>query len=361
MRIRHLILLISLLAPQGCNKLSRPEVRFPIGMFGVTNVGELSRLKELGFDSFQTNEKDPSLLSQLAREAQRQGMDMVLYPDQVITSTFSQQAMSWPVGAWLLAGAPETHKLPTDPSSKLNDALKAWSPQTRTASFSDQGPRNEQFSGTVDALMLGWYPVPYKPMETVADELDKTRMHLPEDKPLWAVLQAHNRADNANYTPQIKTDRFPNFNEIRFMSYLSIVHGAKGIYYFTLQKPGGRSLLDFPEEFQSAYRVAWELKGLQPILEHGKRISLPFDVTSKDLEAMALRYRMRDYVIVLNRRKDAMLKMPDELLHRRWRPLFETRRHAKELLTETKGAWYLGPYRALVFESSWKLETKRTR
>ena len=59
----------------------------------------------------------------------------------------------------------------------------------------------------------------------------------------------------------------------------------------------------------------------------------------------------RDYVVVLNRRKETLELIPKTLLDSHWRPLFEIRRDPRDLLTKVGDDWYLPPYRVLVFES----------
>lgn len=335
-----------------CGRPIDSKRRFPVGIYGVTAVQQLAQLKQLGFDSIQTSEGNPALLSHLANEAKRLSMDMVLYPDAVKGSTFSATARHWPVGGWYLVDEPDVANWSAERLAKLNAENKAWSPKQSTTFVIGQGLAAQRYGRIGDIVMLDWYPVPHLPLESVADQIDTAYQNMPLDKPLWAVLQAFDWRDAPQRDAgKVRIGRFPYFDEIRFMSYAAIVHNAKGIYYYTLSKPGGQTLFDVPEQFQALYRVASEMKAMQPILEQGKRVAPPFEIRATGLEAQGWHYRGRDYVIILNRRKDAMLRVPEELLDMKWRPLFETRRYTKELLTAAQGGWYLKPYQVMVFES----------
>jgi len=278
---------LAMLVTLGCDARLNPRDRFPVGMCDITKPDELLRLKESGFDSFQTGTEDRHLLRQMAKEAQRLGMTMLLRPGH---------------------------------------------------------PQANEFGSNGNSLILDWVLSPNKPLETIAATIDKSTGDASRGQALWVALHLNDGPGRRPTSPQ--------FNEIRFISYLAIAHGAKGIFYST--KRGGKILLDVPEEFQSIYRVAWELSGLKPVIASGRPITLPFNLKDGGPEAIAWRYRFRDYIIILNPRGNAMVKMPEVLLGPRWRPLFEARRDVHDLLTGAKGAWYLAPYRVIVLESDLK-------
>ncbi|PIP81577.1 MAG: hypothetical protein COR54_19505 [Elusimicrobia bacterium CG22_combo_CG10-13_8_21_14_all_63_91] len=350
--------MIFLFSGFGCTSTA-PLTRFRLGMYGVSSPAQLVRLKGFGFNSFFTRDKNPAFLSILAREAKRQKMDMVVYPEGVISSTFSAAAKSWPIAAWYLVDEPDgTNKLwPAEKLAALDAANKKWSPNQRTTFVIGQGSPALKYGKISDILMVDWYPVPHLPLESVAQQLDIARQGVPAGKPIWAVLQSFNWKDYPQRNPRKpRIGRFPYHEEIRFMSYAAIVHGARGIYYLTLRRPDGepRTLFDFPEHLSRVTRVAGELKSLLPILDNGTPIPVPFPLAD-GLEAAAWRYRFRDYVIVLNRSKMFSIPFPEALLDRRWRPLFETRRDTKELLLEKDGVFHLRSYDVMVFESRFSL------
>lgn len=322
--------------------------RFPIGIYGVNDPKYLSQLKEDGFDSFHTYSSDPILLASLAKEAKRQGMRMVVYPDKVREGDLAL-TRDWPIDAWYLVDEPDVLKLSSAALQGMSDKTRAWDPIRPQTFVIGQGEPAKRYAAIGDIMMMDWYPVPHKPTDSVADQADLVTAALPKGKPFWMVVQAYDWADETKDPVKRKGLRFPDHYEIRFMSYLSVLHGARGLFYFTLGKQG-KTLYDFPELWQAVARVSREMRAMRPIFESGAPQRLPFE-PDPNLEARAWRYRGRDYVVIANRRAKFQQKVPDELLKREWRPLGETRRDPRELLKAAYGAYYLRPYQVMVFES----------
>ncbi|MBI4423379.1 MAG: hypothetical protein HY554_06615 [Elusimicrobia bacterium] len=336
-----------------CSALHRgPETarsRFPIGIYGVTDPGQLERIKRDGFDCFHTYDVDPARLAALAAEARRQGMRMVIYPNQLRDGALVA-TRGWPIDAWYLQDEPDVVKMSSATLRALSETTRAWDPERLQTFVIGQGAPASVYGEVGDILMLDWYPVPHRPMETVAEQIDLAMKALPPGKPLWMVVQAYDWADAVKDPVKRRGLRFPNHSELRFMAYASVVHGARGIFFFTLAKQG-RTLFDFPELWQAVARAAQELKGMQPIFERGRPIPLPFAPQPEGLEAKAWRYRGRDYVVLLNRSGALDRELPKALLGRDWKPLYEARRDPRDLLKPTGGSWSLRPYQVLVLES----------
>jgi len=351
---------LAILALSGCVGASRgPKsalTRFPIGIYQADDPKHLARLKQDGFDSILPYTNDPARLAALAKEANRQQMRIIAAPNKVIKED-SALTRDWPIDAWYLFDEPDVGRMSSTTLQGISDKTRAWDPLRPQAFVIGQGSPARVYGHIGDILMMDWYPVPHKPADSVADQIDLVIPALPKGKPFWMVIQAYDWADEVTDPERLKLGgglRFPNRSEIRFMSYLSIIHGARGLYYFCLRKKD-KTLFDYPDLWGAVSSVSREIKAMQPVFEQGKPIPLPFESKTPGLEAMALRYRMRDYVIILNRRKDALIKMPDELHSRKWHPMFESGHQAKEVLTPARGAWYLQPYRVMVFESRLRL------
>lgn len=313
--------LLGLLLLGGCGK-GGPS--FPIGLYHVEDPALVKRVKEAGFDHILAS--GPSV-AQVAKEARRRGLKVLAEPD---TSLEASQVKGWPLAAWFL---------PDIKAQALSERVRAWDGRPQ-AFLAGQGGQARAYGPGADILMLEWFPVPDKALDTVAEQLDQAVRLLPPGKPLWFVVQAFEE----------KGRRFPDHKEIRFMSWLAVFHGAKGLFFSRLDRREGGTLLDAPELWQAVERVSRELKGFQPILEGGTVSPLPFPPDPFAVEARSWRYRGRQYVAVLNRQKKVSQRLPAELLKPRWRPLFAPRRDVKDLLQAEKGAWYVRPYQVLVFE-----------
>ena len=281
--------------------------RFPLGIYGIADPKLLSAVSDSGFDSFFAEAQDAEDSRRLALEAERLGMRMLKRP-------YARQ----------------------DQSSRAGDSDH---PQIVVAT---EGLGARQFSADDDALLLDWRPGPRLKPDYLADEIDTAYKFLPSGKPLWMVVQAFDREETA----RPRTSRVPDHAEMRFMSWLSIVHGAKGLFYFK-----GGTLLEEPELWQAVSRVSREIKSFQPILEGGRPIAGPLPPAADGLEAKAWRYRGRDYVVIVNRSPSATAKLPREFLQPEWRALFELRRDPKDVLESDGPSGRLRPYQVIILES----------
>ncbi|HBA59669.1 MAG TPA: hypothetical protein DCZ92_02370 [Elusimicrobia bacterium] len=321
-------------------------------MYGVGAPEELAPLKRGGFNCFQTYAGDPALLAALAAEAEKQGMKMVASPDQVIGSTYAAAAKGWPMLAWYLYDEPEVHKKTLAYMEQLDKRVKDWDPAQPTTFVLSSGLPAFTYGAVADALMVDWYPVLHFRLESVGYQVNLVKEAAKKldikrpDKPVWAVLQAF---DWMEY-PQLRNPpagRFPTRDEVRFMTYISVLRGAGGIFYFTLRNTKGELLYDQPERWAFYEKTAWELNHLLPALDGGERLPAPEGLDAK-LAAGIVKGGGRRFLIMTNPTERPVLVKPEVLDG--WRPLFEEHRDVRLALKEYKGHWWMMPYKVLVLE-----------
>ena len=297
----------------------------PVCMYGIGKPAELQILKQAGFNCFQTYEQSPELLAALAAEAVKLGLEMVAMPDKVIGSAYDKNARNWPILAWYLFDEPEVHNLPLDELLKLDQRVKDWSPGQRTVFVISEGVEAFTYGGAADALMVDWYPVPHLELGSVGQQVTLARegaKALDEKKPdkaVWAVLQAF---DWMEY-PQIRAKKvggFPTFGQVRFMTYLALARGAKGIFYFKYSSADGVPLADRPERWGIYERMAAELARIGPVFTKGRQIDPPAGL-SPGLSAIAFKKGWHEYLVLLNPTAVPVPLAPAVLGN--WRPLFE--------------------------------------
>lgn len=322
----------------GC---AAPRARFPIGLYGVDKPAHVAAARAAGFDSLHTYEQDPAALEDLAREARKRGLRLVVYPDKLRGGPASR-AKRWPIEAWYLVDEPDVLRLSSAAVAELDRATRSWDPGRPTTFVVGQGSAAAAYAAVGDVLMLDWYPVPHLGAGTVADQLDAAFAALPEGKRVWMVLQAYDWADESR-KPGL---RFPTREELRLMSYLSVLHGAGGLFYFTFAKKGG-TLLDHPGLWERVARTAAELRRMRPVFESGRRGPLPYERRPDGAEAGLWRHRGRDYLVLVNRTDGFYKKVPAAALDG-WTALFEESRDVRTLTVRIGGAWYLRPRQVLV-------------
>lgn len=316
---------------------------FPLCFYGIGGPQELAVLKQGGFNCFATYVQDPERLAGLAAEAKKLDLKMVAYPDRVIGSSYAKEAKSWPMLAWYLYDEPEVSKLPLAELEKLDKRVKDWSPKQKTVFVMGEGVASFTYGGVADALMVDWYPVPHLRLESVGEQVSMLKAGAAikdparQNKPAWAVLQAF---DWIGYPQRRKpaVGGFPTFEQVRFMTYLSIARGAEGIFYFTYNGSDGIPLPARPERWGIYQRIAAELNALMPALKKGKPGVLPPGLDPQ-LAYRAIRQGGKDYLILLNA-SEASVPF-NAVAFSSYRPLFEQNRALPSSLA---------PHKVLVLE-----------
>jgi hypothetical protein len=319
---------------------------FPVCMYGIGQPAELKVLKDGGFNCFQTYEPSPEKLAGLAAEAETLGLKMVASPEKVMGSPLAAAAKSWPMLAWYLYDEPEIHRFSPESLLALDKRVKDWSPRQRTAFVMGEGLAALTYGAAADALMVDWYPVPHLKLESLGQQVTLTRQgalaldKARPDKPVWAVLQAFNWLEYPQRRAK-RIGRFPTAEEVRFMTYLSLARGAKGIFYFKYSDAAAS-----PERWNIFTDLAAEVQQLGPLLAKAKPGARPAGLDPA-LDITVFRRWGRKHMIILNP-SYANVPLNAEAL-KGWRPLFEKKRYLEELLPGGKNL-YLPPYRALVLE-----------
>lgn len=325
---------------------------FPVCMYGVSSPSELAPLKAAGFNCFQTYEAAPEKLAALAEAARPLGLRLLAAPDKVLGSSYAEAAKDWPMLAWYLCDEPEVQKLPLAEMQRREKAVKDWHPAAPTAFVMGKGIAAFTYGSVADALMVDWYPVPHLETGSVgtqvallrqaADGLDKAR----PGKPVWAVLQAFDWLEH----PQRRkppVGGFPTLDQVRLMTYLSVLRGASGVFYFMLRDKAGKALYEHPGRWAFFEKTVAELNALLPALDGGRRLPPP-DFLDPRLAAGVVKGGGRTILIMANPAERPVRVLPEKLSG--WRPLFEPHRDPKLALYEYKGNWWLMPGKTLVFE-----------
>ena len=158
---------------------------------------------------------------------------------------------------WYIADEPNGNKIPTDSLVKIYNMIKAidpWHPVSVvfTAPYSPA----EKYSKGLDIVMADPYPVPDLPASYVGTIAASLSSAFEGKYPVWIVPQAFGGGE--------LWAREPTLQEIRAMTYLAIINGARGIQYFVRQ---GLNL--FPKStatWAECGRMAVEIAELTPWL-----------------------------------------------------------------------------------------------
>jgi hypothetical protein len=155
---------------------------------------------------------------------------------------------------------------------------------------------------TCDVLGTDPYPLPDKPVTMAADWAMKTGRATGGACAFWQVPQAF---DWANYhkTEEPAKHRPPTYEELRTMTYLALINGAKGLIYYSFYDLQ-RDRLGFDTRWKDVSRVGREVQGLAPAILAIDPLPAGFKVDGPRWAAM--RQGAHLWVLVTNPEREAV-------------------------------------------------------
>ncbi len=328
------------------------EPFFPIFLFGVGKVdfngnnfeNALRELKEIGFNAAHTYTTNPYM-----PEDPEDGKD---YPKmQEFLTAAEHQNLKVFVNGGLVAGS--KGNLSNVLRQFSSPAIMGWYIGDDTATFTNAGdlrqwhetlrhadpdhitlqadwisPNAEGYSNYFPFVHAsnGILPEIYciqnrEEPEACASRVIKTMEDVKRDiqrsgspvKTIWPILQ--------NFMGD-RYFRFPNFDELRVMSYEAIIHGANGISWFVYGGGSGdfKGATDTPESWENMRRLVAELSALQDVFLEEERLPVEATVTDgpqKDslgypsISVLAKRHNDRLFLICANSaNKEVAVQLP---------------------------------------------------
>ncbi|MDD6152439.1 MAG: hypothetical protein PUC11_00605 [Elusimicrobia bacterium] len=297
---------------------------FPLCMYGVDNPADVKTVKRAGFNCIQTYKRDFQTLSSLAQAAQKEGVELVVYPTKLTEENLAA-AREWPILAWYLVDEPDVARISYRDVQKLNQAVKASFPNHQTALVVGQGSHAKNYHKSADVLMVDWYPVYHLPLTSFGEQIRTAKQIMADggqpEKPLWGVVQAFDWREFKQYRPDTdRIGRFPTVQEMRFMAYDGVLEGMNGIFFFIFTSNGVPLPQAKPEHWSRVVRVAKEISRIRPVFEKGAK--LPSPVTGNaNVKAGRWLYKGYYYDVIVNR-SSSEERLPSEFTLRSYKALF---------------------------------------
>jgi hypothetical protein len=127
--------------------------------------------------------------------------------------------------AWYIADEPTGHNTAPEILSKTYRTIREYDPwHPVTIVFMAPFLSAKQYSDALDIVMADPYPVPDLPVTFVGNVTGQLSTEFAGKKPVWIVPQAFGGGE--------LWSREPSLQEMRSMTYQSIIKGARGIQYF---------------------------------------------------------------------------------------------------------------------------------
>jgi hypothetical protein len=193
--------------------------------------------------------------------------------------------------AWYIADEPTGNKILPDSLIKIYKMVKEldpWHPVSIV--FMAPFMSSRQYADALDIVMADPYPVPDSPITMVGDAAGQLAAEFGGKKPVWIVPQAFGGGE--------WWSREPSLQELRSMTYQSIIKGARGIQYFVRQ---GLNL--FPKStstWAECGRMAAEIAELTPWLLSDEE-SIPVRSGSQNIIATSAQHDGQLVIIAVNK------------------------------------------------------------
>lgn len=158
---------------------------------------------------------------------------------------------------WYIADEPNGYKIPPETLEKIYRIVKdadPWHPVSIV--FMAPFTASRKYADALDIVMADPYPLPELPASMVGEVAGQLRREFEGKRPVWMVPQAFGGGE--------LWKREPTVNELRSMTWQSIINGATGIQYFVRQAPNY-----FPKStvaWNECGRMAMEVAELTPWL-----------------------------------------------------------------------------------------------
>jgi hypothetical protein len=159
--------------------------------------------------------------------------------------------------AWYISDEPNGFKIPPEILEKIYTAVKEidpWHPVSMV--FMAPFLASRKYAAAFDIVMADPYPVPRLPISMVTDIGKQLNSEFSGKQPQWMVLQAFGGGE--------WWEREPTLQEVRSMTWQSVINGATGIQYFIRH---GQNY--FPKSFATwgeCGRMSLEIAELTPWL-----------------------------------------------------------------------------------------------
>jgi hypothetical protein len=193
--------------------------------------------------------------------------------------------------AWYIADEPTGNKVTPETLEEIYKVVKETDPW-HPVSIVFMAPflTSVKYADALDIVMADPYPIPDLPASMVGEVAGKLKKEFHGEKPVWIVPQAFGGGE--------LWSREPSLQEIRSMTYQSVINGATGIQYFVRQ-----GLNSFPKSvptWSECGRMALEIAELTPWLLSDEKTN-PVQTFQKDIGVTSKLHNGQLIILAVNK------------------------------------------------------------
>jgi hypothetical protein len=243
---------------------------FPVGIYAATLQG-LPEIRAAGFNAIQSYKSRPEFLRQMAKAAARLGLKFLPHLGNYQADISRELGGQSEVLGFYIEDEPESRSVPPELLATLKKHLQQDHPGILTAVAMLRPQMVAEYRKAADVFLLDPYPVPKMPMTWLSDTLEEAANHVSRER-LWAVIQAFGGPQH------IKEGwpRLPTYLEMRCLTYLALVHGAHGLFYFSYPDVRANE-----RTWQGLKRIVGQLRQLRTwLVVPNEKVSLKLEIIS---------------------------------------------------------------------------------
>ncbi len=183
---------------------------------------------------------------------------------------------------WYMLSRPDQKAVAPEMMAGLYDRLRQDSPRHPVLLALSSPSLLKFYTDSADIIVAWSLPVPDCPLTAVAQVIQAAQQAVGGRKPVWAAIQAtgpgwYQDADRDT----TGAGRAPSPAELRAMTYLALIHGAKGLIYYAYELPSYPGTQEFhlpadaPQLWEAFGPLNHQLQWLAPVILRGERHLLP--------------------------------------------------------------------------------------
>lgn len=232
-----------------------PAAFFPLVAYGAGSR-DFPFLRDLGFTGAVLS-VNRGTVREVADAAARAGLRLVVRADD--EAAVRALADSGALLGWYVEDEPEGRSVPVEEIRarvrKIRDAGSCHPTYMAMVRPEFAG----DYRGTADILLMDQYPIPANALVWLSRSMEEARRATAGE--VWAVIQIF----GGQGWQGSGWERAPTFEEMKALSYLAVVHGARGLFFYTVKDGNYDLRLDAPHREDLA-RLLRELGALGPWL-----------------------------------------------------------------------------------------------
>lgn len=228
---------------------------YPIGVYGA-EPDALETVKAAGFNTVitdgrkETIEKCHELGLKYVVSVPKDPDRLTPFLDELAKTVRSDDL------AFYVNDEPGIHAFPRGRAQDIQRLIKARFPDAATCMAVVRPRVCRDYLDAADFFLLDQYPVPHMPMTWLSDSMDRAARDVGRSR-MAAVVQAFGGRKWSGWG----WPRMPQWHEMDCLAFLSVVHGARGVFFFSFSEAGATQ-----EGVESLKKVTDRLHLLQPWL-----------------------------------------------------------------------------------------------